>query len=119
MPGPLGACLAKIAPFRELARHAFLDGLPVGEIDRSSRSRTDEVGLVEREGLRQRGSLDEPADPVRRGWCKAEPLPAALDDLAKCADGEPAILFSQRPRITDQIARRRGPPLPRQTHADG
>src|SRR5215831_19920341 len=114
----LRARLAQITPFCELACHALLDRLAVAEVDGTAWPRPDEICLVEGERLCQRRDFDEPTDPVGRGRHEAKPLPSALDNLAECADGQPAVFVRKRLPATYQKPGRDQAAFPRQSHGD-
>ena len=82
------AALGRVAPLGELAGHRLLDGLSIGQVRGAAGARADEVDLVQREALRRAGtSISPPTRSDRRR--EAEPVPAALDDLAERADRQP------------------------------
>jgi hypothetical protein len=97
-----------ITPGGELVRDGFLDGLAVGEVGRAAAADADEVRLVQRQALGQRGHLDDAADVVRRGRRESEPVPATLDHLAVGADRQPTLLLGKRRGLAHEIADPRG-----------
>ena len=51
-------------PLRELARDGLLDGFALGQVHTAPRAAAYEVGLVQREALRERRTLDQTGDAV-------------------------------------------------------
>src|SRR3970282_2672114 len=89
------------------------------QVRRAARAAADEVGLFQREALGERRHLDQAAHTLGRRRDDAEPVPAALDDLAEGADREPPKLLGQRRRVADAVTGPRAPALARDADGDG
>src|SRR5207247_7868343 len=111
--------VSRVAPERELARDRLLDRLAIGKVGRAARAAADEVGFVERQTLGEARHLDQAADALARAGCHAEPVPAALDDLAERAHRDATALLGERQGVAHHVAGGCGLALAREAHSDG
>src|SRR5439155_14920948 len=99
---------APITPGGELTRDHLLNGLAVREVRSAPRAASDEVVLAERETRSEVGRLDQAADMHARRRRHTEPIPAALDDLAECADRD-SLAIGGKGRVAFDESRCRRP----------
>jgi hypothetical protein len=106
------------APRLEVRGDGFLDRFAVRQEERAAAAVAEEVALVERERFGEGGDLDQALDAVGVGGCEAEPVPAAADHLAECADGEAALVVGERRVVARDVAEAGWLPLSADPHAE-
>jgi hypothetical protein len=89
-----GPCLTvmTIPPRHELLRNDFLNGLAKCQVRRTARATPNEVVLAQRQTGGQVGDLDQSTDAPVRWRRQPEPVPPALDNLAKRTDRDPVAV---------------------------